>query len=140
MNKIKQTALFIASALFVTAGFIAIPANTASAAECGGQQTALISCPQPGQDKAEDGTQSKDIKDSGVWGVLIIAINILVGLVSVAALAGIVYGAVLYTSAGGNMEQTKKGMQIIGNVVIGLIAFALMYVGLNFLIPGGVFS
>lgn len=53
---------------------------------------------------------------------------------------GIVYGSILYTSAGGNAEQTKKAMGIITNVVIGIIAYGLMYVGLNFLVPGGVFG
>ncbi len=98
---------------------------------CGGVDTAIIACDQ-------DGTGG--IEETGIWGVLILAINILTGLVAVAALGGIVYGSILYTSAGGNAEQTKKAMGIITNVVIGIIAYGLMYVGLNFLVPGGVFN
>ncbi|MNH46494.1 hypothetical protein D3C72_2301490 [compost metagenome] len=60
--------------------------------------------------------------------------------VGILAVGGIVYGSILYTSAGGSSEQTKKAMGIITNVVIGLIAYALMYAITNFLIPGGLFS
>jgi hypothetical protein len=59
--------------------------------------------------------------------------------VGVLALAGIVYGSVLYTSAGGNQEQVKKAMGIFTNVVIGIVAYAGMWTLLNFLVPGGVF-
>jgi hypothetical protein len=132
MKSIKQTAVLIGCALFAAIGLLAIQPAPAYAAECGGVKTSIISCDQTGG--------NANVRDSGVWGVLLLAINIMIAVVGVAALAGIIYGAILYTSAGGNSEQTKKGMQIIGNVVIGLIAFSLMYVGLNFLIPGGVFT
>lgn len=94
--------------------------------------TAIIHCANVG---TGDGVES-----TGLWSVLILVLNILTGLVAVAALGGIVWGSILYTSAGGNMEQTKKAMGIITNVVIGIVAYGLMYVGLNFLIPGGVFN
>jgi hypothetical protein len=60
--------------------------------------------------------------------------------VGVLGVAGIVYGAVLYTTAADKAEQTKKAIGIITNVVIGIIAYALMYLVLNFLIPGGIFT
>jgi hypothetical protein len=129
MNKIKQTIFLFGCALFLSAGIVFSTTSTVQA-DCGGVPTAIINC--------NAGEDPKAIRDSGLWEVLVIAINVLVGVVGVAALAGVIYGAVLYTSAGGNMEQTKKGMQIIGNVAIGVIAFGLMYVGLNFLVPGGV--
>ncbi|MDB5179834.1 MAG: hypothetical protein JWN12_466 [Candidatus Saccharibacteria bacterium] len=83
---------------------------------------------------------SKAVTDTGVWGILLLAINILTAGVGIAAIGGIVYGAILYTSAGGSPEQVKKAMGIITNVVIGVIAYALMFSGLNFLIPGGLFN
>ena len=97
---------------------------------CGGADTALISCDD------NDGT----VEGSGVWSLLLIAINILTAGVGVLALAGIVYGAVLYTSAGGSQEQVKKAMGIFTNVAIGVIAFAAMFSLLNWLVPGGVFN
>ena len=98
---------------------------------CGGVDTGIIGCTQ-------DGT-GNDVKNSGLWGILLLAINILTAGVGVVALGGIVYGSVLYTSAGGSQEQVKKAMGIFTNVVIGVIAFAGMWALLNFLIPGGVF-
>lgn len=98
---------------------------------CGGVQTAIISCNQSGGDQVEN---------TGLWGILLIAVNILTAGVGVLALAGIVYGAVLYTSAGGNPEQVKKARTIFTNVVIGVVAFAGMFTLLNFIVPGGVFN
>lgn len=140
---IKQTikSFFVAVALFtsiiapplLTSGVaLAVECDPNSQSCCGGVPTSILECEQTGEGNTVDNT--------GLWGILIVAINILTGLVAVAALGGIVYGSILYTSAGGNAEQTKKAMGIITNVVIGIIAYGLMYVGLNFLVPGGVFN
>ena len=94
--------------------------------------TAIIDCSNV--DVTQDG-----VENTGLWSILITIINILTAGVGVVALGGIVYGSVLYTSAGGNQEQVKKAMGIFTNVVIGIIAFAGMWALLNFLIPGGVF-
>ncbi|UTX51362.1 hypothetical protein KI440_00115 [Candidatus Saccharibacteria bacterium TM7i] len=99
---------------------------------CGGQETAIISC---GDDDGKGG-----VEKSAIWSLLLMAITILTAGVGVAALGGIVWGAVLYTSAGGNPEQVKKAVGIFTNVAIGVIAFAGMYVLLNFIIPGGIFN
>lgn len=135
---IKQTMRTITTGFFLMAGllFAALPfvgpVTNVSAAECGGVTTSIISCDQSGE--------GKDVKDTGLWGILILVINIMIAGVGVLALAGIVYGAVLYTSAGGNAEQVKKAMGIFTNVVIGIIAFGGMWALLNFLIPGGAFT
>jgi len=104
---------------------------TAFAATCGGVQTTIISCTQ-------DGTGT-NVNNSGVWGLLLLAINILTAGVGVAAVGGIVYGSILYTSAGGSPDGVKKAREVITNVVIGIVAYALMYSILNFIIPGGLF-
>jgi hypothetical protein len=101
-------------------------------ADCGGAKTSIISCSQDNK-----GTNAKD---NAVWGVLLIALNILTAGVGIAAVGGIVYGSILYSSAGDSAEQTKRAKQIIRDVVIGLVAFGLMYLVLNYLIPGGIFS
>lgn len=75
----------------------------------------------------------------GVWGLLVIIINVLSVGVGVLAIGGLAYGAFLYTSAGDSAEQVKKAMEIIKNVVIGIIAYIGMYAFLQFIIPGGVF-
>lgn len=109
-----------------------IPVSDVNAADCGNVNTAIISC------SGDDGKTG--VENSGIWSILLMAITILSAGVGVLALAGIVWGAVLYTSAGGNPEQVKKAVSVFTNVGIGVVAFAGMYVLLNFIIPGGVFN
>lgn len=99
--------------------------------DCGGVETAIIKC---------DADNSGDLEDNGVWGLLIIVLNVLTAGVGILAVGGIVYGAVLYTTAEDKADQVKKATDIITNVVIGLIFYALMWAGLNFIVPGGVFE
>lgn len=106
--------------------------------KCGGVETSIINCDQDNTDK--DGDKKVSEKETGLWGLLLIAVNLLTAGVGVLALGGIVYGAVLYTSAGGNPEQVKKARTIFFNVAIGIAAFAGMYALLNFIIPGGAFN
>ena len=131
--KIKQTIRNVVLGAFLLVPVASLVPTSSSLAQqtCGGVQTAIISCNQSGGDQVEN---------TGLWGILLIAVNILTAGVGVLALAGIVYGAVLYTSAGGNPEQVKKARTIFTNVVIGVVAFAGMFTLLNFIVPGGVFN
>jgi hypothetical protein len=99
---------------------------------CGGAKTSIIGCSQTGT--------STGVKDNGAWYLLILALNIMTAGVGILAVGGIAYGAALYASASDKPDQAKQGMTYIKNVVIGLAAYGLMYVILNFLIPGGIFS
>jgi len=126
--KIKQTLLIFA--LLIGVGGIMLGQLVSAETSCGGAPTSIIGCDQQGGDNA-DPTQS------GVWGILLLVINILTAGIGVAAVGGVVYGSILYTTAGGSMDQTKQAKTIIFNVIIGLVAYALMYSFLNFLIPGG---
>lgn len=124
MKKI-YTSLLISIGIMVgsLAGTLMLSQNTLADTSCG-TETAVISCGDEG----------------GVWGLLIIVIRILTGGVFIAAIGGVVYGAMLYTSAGGSQEQTKKAKGVITNVAIGMITFALMSVLLEWLIPGGLLN
>lgn len=102
------------------------------AAKCGGVNTSIIDCPD------QDG--SGGLGKNGVWGVLLLILNILTAGIGVAAVGGIVYGSILYTSSGGSMDQIKRAKDIIRNTVIGILAYALMFAFLNYLIPGGLFK
>lgn len=117
-----------AAAMFVSVLY----ASPASAAKCGGVETSLIECDQD--------NEGDDVEDNGIWGLLLIVLNIMTAGVGVLGVAGIVYGAILYTTAEDKADQVKKATDIITNVIIGLVLFALMYAGLNYLIPGGVFA
>ncbi len=153
--KIKQTVLILA----LLVGMVSIiVAPTAFAAKCGGVDTALISCPdQTGIDWCDsanggkvaagaDGTCPKgstvhvETQNTGIWGVLLMAINILTAGVGVAAVGGIIFGSILYTTASGKPEQVKKANVVIANTVLGIIIYAVAYSFMNFLIPGGLFN
>jgi len=130
---IKQKIITFVLFIVATIG-IGVVASSSSvlAAKCGGADTAIISCSQ--------GEGGASAKDTGVWGVLIIALNIMTAGVGILAVGGIVYGSILYASAGDKAEQTKKAITTITNVVIGVVAYGLMYLILNFLVPGGIFT
>lgn len=119
----------------ITISFISLSFSTAVFAEnkCGTVNTSIISCDETPPD-------NKDISKSGVWQVLIQAINILSAGVGIMAVGGVVYGAILYTTSAGKPEQTKKAIGVITNTVIGLVCFVMLAAFLNFLIPGGAFN
>lgn len=108
--------------------------STGGTGKCGKADTAIITC------NASDDTKDGNLKNNAIWQVLIIALNVMMAGVGILAVAGIVYGSVLYAAAGDNASQVTKAKGIIMNVVLGLVAFGLMYTLLNFLIPGGVFE
>lgn len=128
---IKQKLIISVLALVGSLG-LAMQVQTVQAASCGGVETSIIAC--------DEGKDAKTAKDSAVWGILIIALRILTAGVGIAAVGGIVFGSILYASAGDKAEQTKKAIGVITNVVIGIVAYGVMYILLNFLIPGGIFS
>lgn len=132
--KIKQTIYTLVLASLLVIPFVSVAtAQPALAATCGdGVETAIINC--------DVDSSQKGVKGTAIWELLLIVINILTAGVGVVALAGIVYGAVLYSSAGGNPEQVKKARTVFTNVVIGVVAFGGMYALLNFIIPGGIFE
>lgn len=86
------------------------------------------------------GCSSDESGESGIHGILVIIIQIMVSGVGITAVGGIAWAALLYTSADADPGQVKRAKDIIRNVVIGIIAFGLMYLGLNWLIPGGIFT
>ncbi len=130
---IKQTirTLVLGGLLLVPIVAFANP-QSAKAATCGGVETSIINC-----SGSKDATKTED---TGLWQLLLITINILTAGVGVLALAGLVYGGILYTSSGGSPEQVKKARAVFTNVVIGVIAFGGMYALLNFIVPGGIFN
>lgn len=141
--KIKQTiariglvtALFIGITVFVAPTTYAGEVNCAeqhnSQECCGGVQTSIIKC---------NVGASESATDNGVWELLFLVLQIMTAGVGILAVGGIAYGAALYASSGDKPEQAKQGKDFIRNVIIGLVAYGLMYVLLNFLIPGGIFS
>lgn len=79
------------------------------------------------------------LDESGIWQLLLWILGILTFGVGVVATAAVGYAGFLYTTAQDSSEQTKKAIEMIRNTVIGIIAYALMYAFLQFIIPGGIF-
>ena len=135
--KIKQTILAVAL-MIATVGGSMTTVSPALAAQCGTTsdnkpvQTSIIDC--------QADNKSGKVSDNAIWKLLLMTLNIMAAGVGILAVAGISYAAVLYVTAADSAEQVKKSKTMITNVVIGIIAFALMYALLNFLIPGGVFA
>ncbi len=130
----------ISTLLFAFAAVSGVLAITpqAQALDCGILPQSICSGAESDPtDKNGDG--KVDEKDTGLWALLLLVINIMTAGVGLLAVGGIIYGAVMYTSAGGNQDQVKKARGILTNVVVGVIAFAAMYALLQWLIPGGVF-
>ncbi|MBR3386482.1 InlB B-repeat-containing protein [Candidatus Saccharibacteria bacterium] len=94
-------------------------------ARCGGAETILISC----SEGAEDG--------NGILAVINMVITIMSILIGVVAVIGIVYAGIQYLTAGSNEERVVKAKRRIWHIVIGLVAYILMYLGAEFLLPGG---
>ncbi|MCX6728160.1 MAG: hypothetical protein NTV39_00100 [Candidatus Saccharibacteria bacterium] len=128
--KIKQTVLIIASLIGLSSVFIMVPA--VSAATCAGVKTSVISCKPEPTDPTPDQT--------GVWQLLIIAINLMSAGVGIAAVGGVVFGSFMYMTAGGAPDRMKKANMMLTNVALGIIVYAAMWAFLNFIIPGGLFK
>lgn len=94
------------------------------AGKCGQARTNLIGC---------TGTGVQAIGD-----VLRQIITILSILIGIAAVGGIAYAAVQYASATDNSTQTKNAIDLIRNIVIGILVYGFMVAIINWLIPGGV--
>ena len=106
---------------------------------------------EPKDPTTEAGVDACDVKTSiipvdcstggnPIWGLLLMAINILTAGIGIVAIGGIIYAAILWTTAEDKNAQIVKSKETIFNVVVGLVAFALLYAFLQFLIPGGVFN
>lgn len=135
--KIKQIVVSIGlfAAITLPSTVFLSSAPVAAEQKCGDVDTSIIG----GDICAGVDNSSDNVENNAIWKILTWVINIMVAGVGILAVAGIVYGSILYTTAGGSQEQVKKAMGIFTNTAIGIIAFALMYVLLQWLIPGGVF-
>jgi hypothetical protein len=79
-------------------------------------------------------------KEEQITPFLITILNWLAIGVTIAVIAGIIFGAVQYTTSGGNPAQAQKAIGLIRNAVIALILYFARWALLNFLVPGGLFS
>ncbi len=70
-----------------------------------------------------------------VKAILVLVVNIMSVGIGVLAVIGIIVSGIQYLTAGGNEERTRKAKRRILEIVIGLVAYALLYGILYFLLP-----
>lgn len=97
----------------------------ASAAECGGAETAIISC-------TDD--------EGGVWHILNLIINILSIGVGILGIIGISVAGIQFLTAKDSPEQVKKAKTRIGQIVVGLALYASLFTVAQWLLPGGLIN
>ena len=128
--KLKQIVVVIALAIV---GFGGLFATQTAYADTELQCTVL---PQDICGSANSG----DLETSGTWKILLLILNIMTALVGVVAVGALGFAGFLYATAMDDSSKVKKAKDMILNTSIGIGAYALMYVALNFLVPGGVFN
>lgn len=74
----------------------------------------------------------------GVWGVIGIVLDIMLIGVGAVAVIGIIISGIQYMTSAGDPGAMTKAKNRLLQVVIGIVAFALMWVFLQWLIPGGI--
>ena len=130
-QRLIATGLCIVAAMGIY--YVILAPFTARALECAALPKSIC-------DAADKKAGSSDVSNTAIWKLLLWTLNIMIALVGLAATGAIIYAGILYSSAGGNADMIAKAKKIIMNTVIGIVAFALMYLGLNWLIPGGIFT
>lgn len=78
-----------------------------------------------------------DGSGSAVFDILNLVLDIMTGLVGVAAVIGMVISGIQYTTSSGDEAKMVKAKNRIVQIVIGLIVWALMWAVLSWLMPGG---
>ncbi len=72
----------------------------------------------------------------GIWGILGIVIDILTIGIGAAAVAGIVYSGIQYTTASGDPAKITKAKRRLYEILIGILVYGVFYGLMRWLIPG----
>lgn len=78
---------------------------------------------------------AEDGNGGGIYCILRTAVDILTIAVGTLGIIGIIICGVQYLTAGGNEEQVRKSKRRIFEIIIGIAAFLLVNVILNWLLP-----
>ena len=87
-----------------------------------------------------DSSEATSLQDSSIWKTIMMVLQILTAGIGVVATCALGYFAFLYATAGDNSKQTKEAKEKIRNTIVGIVLYGLMYLLIEFLVPGGVFS
>ena len=131
--KYKRLILGLGAILAIFAGSIAAPVQVMAApgSGCNVLDFDKVRCVS---NSDNDALGQENIINTlkGILKLLTIGVGVAVG--------GLTYAGILYSSASGDIQQTAKAKSIITNVIVGVLAFAVMSIVINFLVPGGVIA
>ena len=127
----RKKILAMVMAVAMIFGFaLLVPRNTYAECTgpncCGGVDTAIIDC----DDSGENG--------NGIFGILLIVLNVLTFGIGIAGTLGIIIAGIMYLTARDDQGQMVKAKNMLINIVIGLVAYAVMWAFLQWLLPGGI--
>ena len=94
--------------------------------KCGGVDTSIIQCDEGG--------------DGGIWHIVNLVVDIMSIGVGILGVIGISVVGIQYLTAGPNTEKTTKAKRRLFEIVIGLVAYAIMFAFLQWLLPGGLLN
>lgn len=123
MNRFKQ---FLLVALGVCSIGVAMPVLLPSYVHAG-PPTSVQVCPSGGK------------CDSFIVKYVNPFVTLLTIVIGVVAAISIVVAGIQYASAGSDPSKVQKAKDRIGQTLLGLVAYLLLFSFLNFLVPGGLF-
>lgn len=91
---------------------------------CGGVKTNVVNCEAP----------------NGIYGVLLIVLNVLTVGVLVVAVLGLILSGVQYLTSRDNETQVVAAKKRMGQIVLGIVIYAVAWTVMEWLIPGGIIN
>ena len=125
LKRIKKSSI-LCLCLIAIFCFVASPINETYADTCGGVNTALITCKEGG--------------DGGVYHVIGLVIDAFSIGVGILAVAGILWSGTIYITSGQSEDRATTAKRRIYDIVLGLMAYVVLWSLTQWLLPGGVLN
>lgn len=122
----KKIILAIAAAVLSLAG-LSVPVSATSGTGTFAVETAILK---------DCGAQADGTEGQGVFCVLNLVVDIMTIGIGILGVLGITIVGIQYLTAGGSEEKTRKAKRRLFEIVIGLVAYVVIYALLKWLLPG----
>lgn len=137
--KYKRLILGLGAMLAIFAGGVAVPAQVMAAGDgCGVLDFTGVKCSRTEYSDTDSNAQANKDSEENISSLLVGFLRIMNVGVGIAAVGALIYAGILYSTASGDANKTAQAKTVITNVVIGILAYAVMGIALNFLVPGGI--
>ncbi|MDO4399301.1 MAG: hypothetical protein Q4C24_03365 [Candidatus Saccharibacteria bacterium] len=126
MKKILSVIAALVLGVSVIAGTPVIATNNSTAIFADGASTSILkTC----------GDQAGGKNGEGIFCVLNFVVDIMTIGIGILGVIGITIVGIQYLTAGGSEEKTRKAKRRMFEIVIGLVAYVLIYAALKWLLP-----